>query len=63
MKTLREKALEAIVIDLENQLSHVQHKYDALVGVLKRDANTKRNVDDGDAFLTSYGSRGHGFWE
>ena len=63
MKTLKEKALESIIIDLEGRLSEVQHKYDALVGKIKKDANNKRNIDDGDAFLTNYGSRGHGFWE
>jgi len=61
-----EKQLEELTLELihtQMELSEVKEKYDSLVGKIRKDANDKRNIDDGNKFLlTNYGTQS-GFWE
>jgi hypothetical protein len=54
--------LEMRIIGLETELSMIRGRYDSLCGKIRKDANGKRKVDDGDEFLRNYG-KVKGFYE
>jgi hypothetical protein len=46
--------LEMRIIDLETELTIIKGRYDSLCGKIRRDANDKRSIDDGNEFLRTY---------
>jgi hypothetical protein len=51
--------LEMRIIDLETELSMIKDRYESLCGMVRKDANKKRNGDEYD--LTNYNADGD-FW-
>lgn len=46
--------LKMRIADLETELSDIKGRYDSLCSKIKKDANDKRNIDNGDDFLRNY---------